>query len=899
MRNSFYLLILCIIISNGSIGQKNTIDKATCDAWISLQEVNGKSCILSHDGKFIVYQYGSNLAGNTVVLKSLHNKFERTFHQASDPVITEDSKRFITMLQGDTLVIYNIIKKDLIYISGVQWYNTPKEGNGQWLAYKKRGSDNILVLKDLFNGTEKTYISADRAIFNAPGTALLIKTEKGLIAVNLLLGTDHIVNNSDNATDFCFDTEGKQVAFVTADSGSNTVKFFSLGTADPAILATNDHSGIERGFEIAANGISFTGDGKRIFFKLKKKEIEREPSANVITKDVNIWTYKDKILQEKQLKQLHETKFKLYTALVNIDSKKIIQIEGDTLQFYFNSGGKDFVLLNTRISDDEYYWNGESWRVYLLSLEDGRRTKLLDSKYPFFSSQELSNDEKFVVWYDATEKNYISYEIATATRRTITDGLGTPLCNSARGEADLIRDRFSAYGIAGWIANDSAILIYDRTDIWLVDPLKKWAPVNITNQFGTKNNITFRFIEHTNGLSSADFKKGVLVTAFNNDSKSNGFYKVRLNRKDPELCVLDNYTYFFLPKSPLVFPNDETSPSKFAPLKARKADVFIVRRMSSLEAPELFSTIDFKNYKILSNIHQERGPVKSRLIKWRLADGQLIDGILHTPYPFDSLKKYPVIFNYYQHRSECLNVFRTPELSGHNVNIPWYVSRGYLIFEPDMYYTTGNVSENIINVVTTAANHLAELSFVDTSKLGAQGQSFGGYETNVIATGTNLFRAACAMAGPTNIVSEYGSLRPGGHNNQKSADIGQRNLATFPWDHPESFITNSPLFQISKAKTPLLLVHNRRDVAILFSQAIELYLGMRRMKHKVWLLEYDDEGHAISRSNNKLDFTIRMQQFFDHYLKGAPAPIWMTNGIPAEDKGIRSGLEFDSSGVIP
>jgi dipeptidyl aminopeptidase/acylaminoacyl peptidase len=224
------------------------------------------------------------------------------------------------------------------------------------------------------------------------------------------------------------------------------------------------------------------------------------------------------------------------------------------------------------------------------------------------------------------------------------------------------------------------------------------------------------------------------------------------------------------------------------------------------------------------------------------------------------------------------------------------VSRGYLVFEPDFYYKRGETAQSVINAVASAIKSLSKLSYIDTSKMGAQGQSFGGYETNVLAIQTGFFKAACEMAGPTDIISEYGSIRPGGHNNQTSADVGQRNLGVYPWEHPEVFVKNSPVFHIGEAKTPLLMVHDKEDDAILFSQAIELYLGMRRINKTVWMLQYDKEGHDLTDDNNKLDFTIRMQQFFDHYLKGAPAPIWMTRGIAAKDKGIVSGLELDTAG---
>ena len=71
------------------------------------------------------------------------------------------------------------------------------------------------------------------------------------------------------------------------------------------------------------------------------------------------------------------------------------------------------------------------------------------------------------------------------------------------------------------------------------------------------------------------------------------------------------------------------------------------------------------------------------------------------------------------------------------------------------------------------------------------------------------------------------------------------------------------------------------------------------------MLQYDGEAHSVWERKNQRDLSIRIAQFFDHYLKGAPAPVWMTRGIPAKEKGISTGYEYDTQiktpgpGLIP
>ena len=60
----------------------------------------------------------------------------------------------------------------------------------------------------------------------------------------------------------------------------------------------------------------------------------------------------------------------------------------------------------------------------------------------------------------------------------------------------------------------------------------------------------------------------------------------------------------------------------------------------------------------------------------------------------------------------------------------------------------------------------------------------------------------------------------------------------------------------------------------------------RRLGKQVILLSYPDEAHHLGRKENQKDFQVRMRQFFDHYLKGTPAPLWMTEGVPQLRKGL-------------
>ena len=159
-------------------------------------------------------------------------------------------------------------------------------------------------------------------------------------------------------------------------------------------------------------------------------------------------------------------------------------------------------------------------------------------------------------------------------------------------------------------------------------------------------------------------------------------------------------------------------------------------------------------------------------------------------------------------------------------------------------------------------------------------------------TETNLFKAAEAGAPVSNMTSAYGGIRWGsGMSRMFQYEKSQSRIGGTLWETPLRYIDNSPLFQADKIETPVLMMHNDDDGAVPWYQGIEFFVPLRRLGKPVWMLNYNGEPHGLTKFHNRRDFAIRMQQFFDHYLKGAPAPLWMEHGIPAVMKGKTLGLE--------
>jgi dipeptidyl aminopeptidase/acylaminoacyl peptidase len=221
------------------------------------------------------------------------------------------------------------------------------------------------------------------------------------------------------------------------------------------------------------------------------------------------------------------------------------------------------------------------------------------------------------------------------------------------------------------------------------------------------------------------------------------------------------------------------------------------------------------------------------------------------------------------------------------------VSRGYLVFNPDIPYRIGYPGESAMTSVVPGVLSLIAKGFVDQNHIGVQGHSWGGYQIAYLVTKTNIFKAAEAGAPVANMISAYGGIRwSTGMSRMFQYEKTQSRIGGTLWEQPLHFIENSPIFWADKVQTPLLMMHNDQDGAVPWYQGIEYFTALRRLGKPAWMINYNGEDHGLLKLANRKDWTIRMQQFFDHYLKGDPPPVWLEQGVPAVMKGKTLGLEL-------
>lgn len=873
MKVGWMFLITLLLFMSKLLAQKKDIDLAAIKDWDRLGNYN-----ISNDGKYVWYEVISESKGTNLVVCDASGAFKRQFSKAYNVMFSEDSRYIYFYAQEELHQLELKTGIDEI-IAGANNFILPSEGNGRWLTYKR---GETLWLRDLTTRDSTEFQNAKNCLFNKQGNSLLVQTDSSILIIQLPDRKKRVIFKGKGINKVVFDNSGKQLAIYRAHNKQTDIFSYQLEGNKLELLVSDTSSGMPPGFKICGNDIMFSEDGKVLFFKITQTAAQITNDVNTITKDVYIWNYKDVFLPSEQSNSPSKRNF---AAVVSKQSKKVVQLEDENT--LLEKTGNNFAILKTNGNYIEAYWrNSQQPRYKIVSYVDGQ--SLTTVQFPARAAiVELSPAEKYVTFVDTRNSSYNCVEISSGRTYELSKGFDVFPVNK--------RDTFQIpFRILQWTYHDKAIIIGDQNDIWRVDPQNKNRSICLTAGLGKQEQLVFSTIPNLT-IKPLVSNDSLLLAVFDKKTKFNGFAKVKLsNHNQPKVRLSAPCIYYL--------QNILTERIISPPKKARNAEAYLIQHQSVAEDPNIFITSNFTNLQQISDIntHLRYKWHSSQLQRWKGDDGSVLEGILYYPDDLDTTKKYPIIFNYYEERSHELFKYNDPSYLGVSLNIAWYLNKGYLVFIPDILPAKGATGENALNSVVSAANFLTnKYAWIDKSRMGLQGHSHGGYITNYIVAHSDLFAAAQSGSGYSDFVRGFGELGFGGGSLQFIQEIGQNNLGTTPWVSPSTYIKNSPIFFVDKVNTPLLIMHNKDDGAVQFGQSVELFTALRRLEKRVWLLQYEGEGHSIWNFDRAYDFLIRQQQFFDHYLKRSGAPVWMTKGLPLKFKGLRSGLEIDASTSTP
>ena len=766
---------------------------------------------------------------------------------------------------------------------------------------KDKRNGTTLVLRNLETHMEQRIPFVVNFRFSEDGKFLAYTTSSdqqedgagdGVHVVDLdEMKTRHVMTGLGNYGQIVFSKDGKQVAFMTdhddysAEKPMWAIYHWSKGKKAAKKIADHESKGIPQDWIIANSSAPlFSENGKRILFNTRPKpEDEEKEDENDDEKKVaklDIWHWQDPFLQPQQLLQAARERNRSYRALYDISSKKVIQVASQEIPNVNIDPRSESNVVVGSIADP--YNKMLSWDVqgfsdwHLIDLKTGE-SRLLRKMAR--GGATLSPAGKFIVWWDGEKQTWQAMPTSAKEGDEPTDlgdGIGQPLHNELHDTPSLP----GPYGSAGWLADDKGFLIYDRWDIWQVDPAGKDDPVCLTAGKGREAQIRYRRMRLDTRERTIDLAQPQMLSSFVHADKSSGFS--RLNPADEGFEI-----------ERLIQLDESLGGLR----KARDSDAVTFTRSTFERYPDVWaSDLNFKTMRRISRANQQQSSYvwgTSELVKWNADDGQELEGLLYKPEDFDPDKKYPLMVYFYERNSDNLHRYYAPAAGRSIINFSFYVSRGYVIFVPDIPYKTGEPGPSAANAILPGVKHVIDQGYIDEERVGMQGHSWGGYQTAYLVTMTDMFCCAESGAPVSNMTSAYGGIRWGtGMSRMFQYEKTQSRIGGTLWEEREKYIANSPVFFADKINTPLLILHNDEDTAVPWYQGIELFVAMRRLEKPAWMLNYNGDPHWVMSDENRMDFAKRMQQFFDHYMLGDPMPVWMADGIPAVDKGKKFGFEY-------
>lgn len=927
-----------------AFSQKKPLDHSVYDGWQTVQSTS-----ISRDGNFVQFlvvpQEGDSelfikeRSGNPVmtVPRAKNISFDKAgtasiflispFYQ--DLRQAKIKKKKPDEMPKDTLGIVNLSSKELFKYPNVKSYkmpaesahiiaflaeevtkNTPKDTTARDTTTKAtpqaRGSRNkkiaTLYLRSLTTGTQERFENVVDYAFSKNGNFLTysvsikdsVDSISGLYLYDVASKASRKISSGKGTyKHLTFDDNEEQLSFVAEKNPEKALRkpyqLYYLPTTSSdtaAIIAHVSSSGMPKDWNVSGDGsLRFSKNGEKLFFGIAP--IPRIKDTTIVdfeVANVDIWHYQDDYLQPQQLVNLRRDLSKSYLSVIypKRTQKNVIPLASIEIP--------DVVL--TKDADNEYavatsnygrrissQWNTSSTNdIFLISTVDGSSTKIVDS---IEASAMISPQGKYLLWYDASDKNWYSYDIDKKQKANLTGAVQVAFADEENDSPAEAR----AYGIAGWGPEDKLVYIYDRYDIWSFEPNSN-KYYNLTNNEGRSKKIVFRY-QHLdqNGVGpmmrfSAPVieDKEVLLTAFNEENKYNGYYRTQLGKaRTPKELVM--------------------APMGYRQLQADEdKKVFVYTKENYTASPNVYLSTDLTKETQLSQTNTQQGDYNwgtAELFHWTTPNGHQASGILYKPEDFDETKQYPVIAYFYEKLTEGLYSYIAPAPTPSRLNISYFVSNGYIVFAPDISYEIGHPGKSAEEFINSGMAELAKKTWVNEKALGIQGQSWGGYQVSHLITRTDMYAAAWAGAPVANMTSAYGGIRWGsGMSRQFQYEKTQSRIGKDLWEGYDLYIENSPLFHFRNVTTPVVVMHNDNDGAVPWYQGIEMFTALRRLGKPVWMLNYNGEEHNLVKRQNRKDIQIREQQFFDHYLKGKPAPVWLAKGVPATLKGIDWGFDL-------
>jgi len=636
--------------------------------------------------------------------------------------------------------------------------------------------------------------------------------------------------------------------------------------------------------------LSWSGDGAHVFFGA----MPQTPASDTVTirstdstANVDVWRTADRYIQSEQMVRADQDRNFAYREAFDIAANKYVALSDSTMHdLQISADGKWGVGRDARpyISD----WKPAAADFYRVTMSTGDRTPMFKGQLTQGMAFGISPDgRRFLYWKG---NKFQAYDLDAGTSTTL--GANAPSFVDTTFDHPGPKPPF---GVAGYTNDGKNVIVEDKYDLWTL-PLDGGAAHNITAGFGVKHGIILRPVRPApiDAMASLrertgqewDLSKPITLSAYGDRTKDDGFYTL----SDGKLTrIVYDAAWYGTPE------------------QAAHADRFLFTRETFVESPDLrVSGPDFANARQITHSNAVQAEYKwghDSLFDFTDKFGHKLQGLLWFPDDYKAGEKLPMLVTFYEKNSQLLNRYPMPELLV-SMGRPAIeaVSRGYIVMIPDVYYNNGSSHDDQLNCVEAATRKVIAMGYADPKRIGLHGHSYGGEGAAYIATKSRLFAAVSEGAGVTDLYTDFSqewgwsyqvTTGGSGENGNQYYMYGQGRWGFAPWDRPDVYHDESALTHVREVTQPILIMHGTADPTVSFIESENFYNALRFNGKTAYLLAYQGAGHHVSTIADRRDLTIRFFQFFDHYILGAPAPKWMTDGVPflKKDELTNPGLD--------
>jgi dienelactone hydrolase len=911
-RILYGVLLLFFCINTLTAQQKKTLTSDDYGKWQSIGATD-----LSPNGEWITYQVTVQEDNDTLYVLNRNSGKLYKLEFASTPEFSKDNK-WIAYRIGLPFKEAEKLRdqsKPIEYKMGLLNLESGKKEivqtvsrfgfsrNGKFLAVsltppkENKDKGSVLLIKNLTDNTTRTIGNTTEYAFNKKSDLLAYIVESANVAGNSVelfnLSTYNlkvIASDTLKFSKLSWQKEGDGLAFFktfkkdTYEEENAVVYSYTdlYKTPTLKIFDPRETTSFPKDMRIHnGSNLRLSDDMSTVFFGIKtwtvkpKKEEKKpadtskaktdssktvavkKPAADEKLAAVDIWHWKDSEIQPRQKLTFGQDKEASYLSTWNIDNNQFFQLAKEVTPDALLTGNQKYAITSTNKKYKPAFKEDYA-DFYIVNTKTGEEKLLYEKSLAGFNTGPRSSpDGQFLYYFK--DKHWWTYTIAT--------GQNTNITQSIKADFQDTRDDHPAtrppVGAGGWTKGDKEILLYDEYNIWAVKPDGSGGR-KITQ--GEKDEIMFRVYRVDFEDPFLDDSKPIYFSAYGDKSKKTGYYKYEAGKTDQ-----------------LIF--EDLLVGRLT--KAKDANAFLYVKQDYNLSPELYSGDNFTNDKKITGTNPQQQNYywgKSQLVSFTNAKGKKMQGALFYPANYEAGKQYPMIVYIYEILSNTVHGYTTPSARS-AYNTTNFTTNGYFVFRPDIVYETNDPGMSAVNCIVPAVKEVLKTGMIDKDKVGIMGHSWGAYQTAFLVTQTDVFKAACAGAPLTDLISMSLSIYwNSGTPDQKIFETSQGRFDG-PWyERTEAHIRNSPMFNASKIKAPLLVAFGDKDGAVDWHQGIEMYGTMRRMEKPHVMLVYADENHGLAKKENQIDYQKRQREWFDHYLLGKPAEKWITNGVSYLDK---------------